>query len=181
MNEIPAADGPAADRSAADRRAGAVPVLRVGDRPSVESFWQSCRAAVPGLPEAAPEAWAFGGTPEQADELLALVLTGTKTATASSLRDYEHEGEDLPAVGQLGIVLDGADVPRALIEVTAVTTTPFDQVTSEHAVAEGEGDRSLAYWRQEHERFWREHSADPRGFTPDMPVVCERFRLLAVS
>lgn len=27
-------------------------------------------------------------------------------------------------------------------------------------------------------QFWREYSENPRGFEPDMPVVCERFRLL---
>lgn len=36
----------------------------------------------------------IGGTPEQADRLLALVLDGTKTATASALWDYEAGGED---------------------------------------------------------------------------------------
>lgn len=144
----------------------------------VDEFWHSCRAAVPGLPAEAPEAWAFGATPAHADGLLALVLDGTKTATASSIRDYEHSGEPLPEVGLLNIILDGRGVPRALLETTAVEVVPFDEVTAEHAFAEGEGDRSLAHWREVHERFWREHSEDPRGFTPDMPVLCEQFRVL---
>nr|WP_309491663.1 ASCH domain-containing protein [Microbacterium sp. Se5.02b] len=45
-------------------------------------------------------------------------------------------------------------------------------------VLRGEGDRTLSHWREVHERYWREHSENPRGFEPDMPVVCERFRLL---
>ena len=53
---------------------------------------------------------------------------------------------------------------------------PFDQVTAEHAAAEGEGDLTLASWRAEHERFWRTHAAS--GFAPDMPVVCEAFRVV---
>lgn len=54
----------------------------------------------------------------------------------------------------------------------------LDEVSAEHAYSEGEGDRSLASWREIHERYWRHHSENPRGFEPDMPVVCERFRLL---
>jgi len=60
----------------------------------------------------------------------------------------------------------------------AVEIVPFSEVTAEHAFAEGDGDRSLAAWREIHEHFWRNHSEGPRGFAPDMPVVCERFRLV---
>lgn len=131
-----------------------------------------------GMPEAIPEAWAFGATSTQADGLLALVLAGAKTATASSLWDFEHTGEPLPEAGLLNIILDGRGIPRALLETTAVAVIPFDEVSEEHAFKEGEGDRSLSSWREVHERFWREHSENPRGFEPDMPVVCEELRLL---
>lgn len=149
----------------------------MSDTPTVEEFWQECRAVLPDLPGDTPEAWAFGATPAHADGLLGLVLDGTKTATASSLWDYEHEGESLPVVGELSIILDGRDTPRALLEVTAIDVVPFDEVTESHAYAEGEDDRSLASWRDIHERFWRDHSANPRGYEPDMPVVCERFQV----
>ena len=139
-------------------------------------FWALARTAHPGLPSEPPEAWAFGATAEQADELLALVLAGIKTATASSLQDYADDGEPLPAVGDLSIVLDGAGAPSAVLEVVGVEVTPFDKVTEEHARAEGEEDRTLASWRRLHEQFWREHSA--HGFASDMPVVCESFRVL---
>lgn len=139
-------------------------------------LWIRARAENPDLPAAPPEAWAFGATPEHADGLLALVLEGTKTATASALGDYEADGEPVPAVGDLSIILDGADVPRAVLEVTAIDIVDFDRVSEEHARAEGEDDRTLASWRRIHERFWREHSTS--GFSPDMPVVCERFRVV---
>jgi histidinol-phosphate aminotransferase len=143
----------------------------------IESFWHELRSADPALPEATPEAWAFGATRAQADDLLALVLDGIKTGTASSLWDYETTGDPLPAVGELSILLDGEGMPRALIETTEVRVLSFDAVPAEHAFAEGEGDLKLAHWQTVHERFWREHSESPRGFEPDMPVVCELFRL----
>ena len=110
--------------------------------------------------------------------LLALVLDGTKTGTAGALWDYEAEGEPIAEVGSLWIILDGSARPRALIETTAVAVVPFDQVDAEHARSEGEDDLSLASWRRIHEDFFRSHASHDRGFQPDMPVVCERFRVL---
>ena len=143
---------------------------------TLDSFWGRARRQNPDLPEAMPEAWAFGATPEHADDLLALVLAGTKTGTASALGDIEADDESVPEVGELSIILDGRGRPRALIETTAIDIVPFSGVTAEHAHSEGEGDRTLAAWREIHERFWQEHGR--RGFSFEMPVVCERFRLL---
>ena len=160
------------------------------DGPSfIDSFWQvaSMRAKLNPtgyytgertLALLAPPAWAFGATPEQADELLALVLSGTKTATAGALWDYEAEGEELPAPGVLGIVTDGRGVPHALVVMTQVQIVPFDEVSAEHAYLEGEGDRSLATWREVHERFFTEHAVHSHGFSPEMPVVLQRFAVL---
>ena len=155
----------------------------------VEAFWNLARFqaklnVIPAyfgptpLEVVPPPAWSFGATPEHADELLRLVLDGTKTATASALWDFEAEGEEVPRTGTLSIILDGAGHPRALIETTDVRVVPFDEVDDEHARLEGEGDRSLASWRDVHERFFTEHAAHDRGFSPDMPVVLERFRVL---
>ncbi len=151
------------------------------DDTRLADFWAAARAAEPALPETLPEAWAFGATVEQADELLALVLDGTKTATASALWDYESAGESVPAIGEVSIVLDGENRPSAVIVTIAVDIVPFAEVNAEHAWDEGEGDRSLGFWRESHERFWRSHSENAVGFRPDMPVVCERFRLVYPS
>ena len=159
------------------------------DGDEIEAFWAEARTrarldsiGVYGgstvLATLRPPAWAFGATPEQADELLALVLTGEKTATAGALWDYEAEGEPLPQVGALSIVLDGGAHPRALIVTTEVSVVPFDEVDESHAAAEGESDRSLAAWRRIHEDFFTRYATHERGFSPDMPVVLERFRLL---
>lgn len=147
------------------------------DTTVIDSFWHAARTADPDLPVTVPEAWAFGATHAQADALLALVLAGVKTGTASSLWDYEADGDPLPVVGELSIILDGTGTPRAVIETTDVRTVSFDAVSPAHAFAEGEGDRTLAHWRTVHQRFWEEHSENARGFAPDMPVVCELFRV----
>lgn len=154
----------------------------------IEQFWNLAKRharleTLPGyfgpdaLTSVPPPAWAFGADAEQSDRLLQLVLDGTKTATASAREDY-GEDEPLPELGTLGIVLDGAGRPRALVATTAVRVVPFDEVDADHAHAEGEGDRSLEGWRTEHERFFTENDPLGRGFRPDMPVVLEQLRVL---
>ncbi|NYG58104.1 uncharacterized protein YhfF [Nocardioides daedukensis] len=122
-----------------------------------------------------PPAWAFGDSPELADELLQLVLSGTKTATAGALADYQAEDEPLPTVGSLSIVTDGAGRPRVLIQTTVVETVPFGEVDAEHARLEGEGDLSLASWREAHLDFF---TRGGHQVTDDFPVVTERFQIV---
>lgn len=125
-----------------------------------------------------PQAWSFGDEPELAERLLAAVLAGEKTATSSALWDYDDEGAPLPVAGELSILLDGENHPRALIRTTSVETTTFEEVDEDFAAAEGEDDRTLESWRTGHEAYFRRNLPEGREFSPDMPVVCERFELL---
>lgn len=147
----------------------------------IEEFWRAARTDVPALPDIAPDSdrvWGFGATPEHADSLLALVLAGVKTATAGYLAQYEAEGVDVEQVGDLDIVLDGSGVPRAVIQTTGVDIVPFDEVTAEHAFAEGEDDRTLESWRRIHRDFYERFIAPEVAFRDDMPIVCQRFRVV---
>jgi len=157
------------------------------DDNELDAFWDIARehADLSGVPvffganpvrTLRPPAWAFGATPEQSDELLGLVLDGTKTATSSAEADYVKEQEELPTPGTLGILLDGEGHPRALVVTTQARVVPFDEVDADHARDEGEGDLSLEHWRTVHERFFTENAEG--GFRADMPVVLERFRVL---
>jgi uncharacterized protein YhfF len=148
----------------------------------IEAYWQDFLATLP--PHAAAHtatytAEPFGDNPALADELLALVLAGAKTATCSALWEWEAEGKAPTAVGAFWIVLDGRGEPRCVVEAIEVTQRRFDEVDAAFAHAEGEGDRSLAYWRAAHERFFtRILPASGKAFAPDMPLVCERFRVI---
>ena len=143
--------------------------------PAVEAFWREF-AEASGV-EASYEAWAFGGndTPELATELGLLVRDGPKRATTGLLRSYEAEGEPLPVTGGYSIILDGAGQPLCIIRTTRVDTMPFGEVDDEFAWVEGEGDRSLAYWRSAHERFFE---AEGTPVTDDDLVVLDRFDLV---
>jgi uncharacterized protein YhfF len=124
-----------------------------------------------GLPR-----WAFGDSPELADELLALVLDGKKTATCGPLWQYECEGAALPIPGERSIVLDGRGTPACVVETTEVAVRRFEDVDAAFASDEGEGDRSYEYWRRTHEAHFRKLGP----FAANMKLVCERFRLVEV-
>jgi uncharacterized protein YhfF len=111
-----------------------------------------------------------------ADALLALVIAGKKTATCGALRDYPEGSEDMPVVGRRDVVLDGQGRPAALIETFEVTIRRFDEMDEQFAHEEGEGLRTLADWRAGHEAYFTRNG----GFSPDMLLVCERFRLVEV-
>jgi uncharacterized protein YhfF len=108
-----------------------------------------------------------------------LIVAGTKTATCSALWEYEAEGGSLPRVGGRCVVLDGNGEPLCIIETTEVEVRRYDEVDERFAREEGEGDFSLEYWREAHWRFFSRNlphiGKEP---TPDMPLVCERFRVV---
>ena len=121
----------------------------------------------------------FGDSPELADELGELILRGTKTATCSALWEWQADHEPLAEPGRLTILLDGKHVPICIIETTEVVTCPYDQVDAAFAADEGEGDRTLESWRAVHrDYFERTLPYIGKAFAPDMPLVCERFRVI---
>lgn len=115
--------------------------------------------------------FSFGDSPELASELAALVVSGRKRATVNTPDD-----PDCPEVGQMWIVLDGGKRPVCVIETLELTTRRFDEIDAEFAFEEGEDDRTLASWRQAHEAYFRRLGV----FSPDMTLICERFRLVEV-
>ena len=115
--------------------------------------------------------FAFGDSPGLADELLELVLKGVKTATCST-----EDEPNTSTPGERWIVLDGRGMPRCVIETTEVTYRRYNEVDATFAHDEGEGDRSLTYWRKAH----REYFGRLGKFSEDMMLMCERFRLVEV-
>jgi len=118
------------------------------------------------------------------DTLVDAILDGRKVSTTGLADAYEAESEPLPRVGERSVVVDSADRPVAVIEVTGVEVVALADVDLAHAVDEGEGHTTVEEWRRGHEDFWhsaelREAVGDP-AFTVDdsTRVVLERFRLV---
>ena len=137
-----------------------------------QELWAAYRAVNPAAGEDY-EAWAYGDDP---DRLAELTRTGVKTATSSAGPLYGLEGEPLPKAGEYSVILNSRGEAVCVTCTTRVYTVPFGQVTAEHAYKEGEGDRSLGYWRRVHEDFFRAELAEAgQAFSQEMPVVCEEF------
>lgn len=122
------------------------------------------------------ECFSFGDSPEMADELLALVLSGKKTATASVFL----EDEQTPSVGDLSLVLDGHGNPACVIKTVHLETVKFCDLTWDMVKLEGEDD-NLEQWQSGHIRYWTRDSAK-RGytFTDQTPITFERFEVVEV-
>lgn len=119
------------------------------------------------------------GSGELRDRLNRLVLDGTKVAGAGLLAEYIEENEELEQPGERLALIDNDGIKIAIVEVTAVHETTFDQVTWEFAQAEGEGFTSIEHWREAHRRYWTQ--VEGRMVTPESPIVCLYFRLVEVG
>lgn len=138
---------------------------------ATQAYWKDyCKG---GNNPLSVSAWKFGDNP---DYLAQLVIDGVKTATCSSHIIYELENEPLPANDDYSIILNSEEEPVAIIKTVEVTLTPMNEVTEEFAYDEGEGDRTLRYWKAVHEIFFK-HALSEIGleFSEDMMLVCERF------
>src|SRR5947209_1216108 len=116
------------------------------------------------------ETFSFGDNPELANELVELVLAGTKRATCWA----ESQGLLSAEVGKLMVVLDGTGTPRAVLRTLELTKRRFDEVDEAFAFHEGEGDRSLEFWRDAHRRYFTRLGR----YAPDMMLWCERFEVV---
>ncbi|WP_224484014.1 ASCH domain-containing protein [Robertkochia aurantiaca] len=147
---------------------------------STDLIWNEFLAGHPDNPiREKPESFYFCDNKTDADECADLVVKGIKQATATSLWWYEKHNESLPEVGDQYIVTDWQGNPRAIIETTKVELTPYREITAEFAEIEGEGDKSLEYWRKVHEAYYT-REMEPYGdkFTEDMVIVCEHFKTI---
>ncbi|MEH6644182.1 ASCH domain-containing protein [Sulfitobacter sp.] len=122
-------------------------------------------------PEA--ETFRFGDTPELCAEIIALVRSGTKTATCEAASAYGAGGDAWPEVGRRDIALNWDGTPAVMIETVEVTTRRFEDMDDEFVAAQGEF-RDLDHWRAAYEAYFRRNG----GFAPDMELMCERFTLI---
>lgn len=122
------------------------------------------------------QSWEFGF---DADLLADLVRKGHKRATTSLYLFYQIDNEPLPKEGAYGVILNSKGEAICIIQITRVFITPFNHVTEEYAYREGEGDKTLLYWKKVHKTFF-ENELSELGikFEEKMNVVCEEFEVV---
>jgi uncharacterized protein YhfF len=123
--------------------------------------------------------WHFCDNEIDANECAMLVLKNIKRATSPSLWWYQLNDDPLPKVGDLNIVTNWNGEAQCIIETTNVSIIPFNEITEEYAELEGEGDKSLAYWKRVHWDYYH-RELNGSSYTPSehMPIVCETFKVV---
>ena len=147
---------------------------------AVQKYWDEFLTLNPAIPEdTLYQAWYFGNTQEMALELGQLIIKGKKFATASLAAVNEIKPQDSPIPDGYSIVTDFHGAPMGVIQTVEIRHLPFEEVDSQFAADEGEGDQTLEYWRDVHHRYFT-HEATENDFEFDERsiVYCERFRLL---
>lgn len=143
-------------------------------------FWDKFRSLNPEIDANTPyQVWYFGNTFRMARQLAGLVLYGEKTATASLKALNDIQPDKAPTDGGYSIVTNFRGRPMCIIQTTEIRHLPFRNVDADFAFDEGEGDRSLGYWRDVHrDYFAREASENGFEFDENSIICCERFRLI---
>ncbi|MGO1477535.1 ASCH domain-containing protein [Senegalia sp. (in: firmicutes)] len=123
--------------------------------------------------------WCFCDNEKDANELAELVKEGTKRGTASLYELYKIDDEEVPEVYEYSIITDWDGIAQCIIMTKKITILSFRDVDEELAKIEGEGDKSLEYWREAHINFFsRELEKYDIEFSEDMPVVFEEFEVV---
>ena len=100
----------------------------------------------------------FGFPGALRDRLVSEIHDGSKTSTTSAAVEYRIEDEPFPQIGALQVVVDSAEKPVAVIEITDVQQVRLAVVPWEHARDEGEGYSSVAEWRAGHASQQNDHT-----------------------
>src|SRR5690242_7512856 len=145
---------------------------------ATDAFWREF-AQHAGLSDADYQVVAFGGSPQMATELAALVVAGTKRATASLFRDYQDGRSPQPAIGDFVVLVDGNGAPRCIWRTTEIEIKPLNAVDARFAWVEGEGDRTRDWWLAAHRRhFGRQAAHEGFGMHDAIETVFERFTVV---
>lgn len=121
----------------------------------------------------------FGDATELYDELVELVLSGTKRATASLARDYASGDEAMPQVGDFVVVVDSEGAPRCIWRTTEVVVKPLIGVDDGFAWDEGEGDRTRDSWLSDHREYFSDQARRERfEMSDEIETVFERFEIV---
>ena len=126
--------------------------------------------------EDAPKTTYFGDNEKDANELVDLIKNGIKKATSHSLLGLQQRKESLPKIGEFTVVTNWKGEAQCIIRTKKVTLKPYFSIDASFAEKEGEGDKTLTYWKKVYwEYYSRELAAFNREPKESMIIVFEEF------
>ena len=141
------------------------------DELAIAALWAEYAAATGAREPYTSWGFADGSNPALMTKLGLLVRDGPKRATAGREADFDEE-EPIPLPGDHHVIHDGEGRPICIIRTTSVEIRPFGEADEQFAWDEGEGDRTLEWWRAAHIRFFASVGTPIDDSTP---LVLERF------
>ena len=146
----------------------------------ITTYWREFQMQNPKYEKTKePQSFYFCDNKKDADECAELVKGNIKQATSPSLWWFEKNEEDLPKIGDIAIVTNWNNEPKAIIKTKKVEIVTFKNITAEYAFIEGEGNKSLEYWKKIHWKYYIKEM-EKYGEKPneDMKIVCEYFETI---
>lgn len=126
-----------------------------------------------------PQSFFFCDNKKDADECAELVVKKIKQATSPSAWWFKKNNESFPKIGDLAIVTNWNGEPKAIIRTKKTEVVKFKDITPKYAYTEGEGDKTLEYWKKTH---WEYYTNEMKEFnespSEDMEIVCEYFETI---
>ena len=124
----------------------------------------------------APKTIHFCDNEKDANDCAKLVKKGIKKTTSHSLLGLQYRKEPIPKIGDFKVVTDWEGKAQCIIRTVSVKYRPFFSIDEQYAKMEGEGDKSLEYWKNTHWAYYvRELEPFNRVPRESMIVVCEEF------
>jgi 5-formyltetrahydrofolate cyclo-ligase len=150
-------------------------------RPNEKSYWDSyiSKLSDNNKPIQPFIEASFAGNIDITDGLIALYLNGKKTAGSSVLEDFQTAGDPVPKIGNYWIMLNSKSEPQCIAKTIHIVTCKFKDVPIDIAVAEGEGDLSLEYWRKVHSELYHPYLKDwGIKVIDDATIITEFFEIV---
>lgn len=120
--------------------------------------------------------WRLGKNKKRANKLYKLVLKGKKIATS-----YLYNENEKLACNDYSILTNWDKNRQLLILTTNIEIVPFNKVTKQHARNEGEGTKTLRFWRKIHKKLFIEELEESKKlFTDETLIVCKTFRIVRI-
>ena len=145
----------------------------------VSQFWNEFTSLPGNGGKEMKDFYHFCDNEHDANECFELAVEGIKKATSTSLWWFEKNKEPLPNTGDFFVITDWDGTKMAVIQIIKVNLSPFNLISKKYALIEGEGDKSLDYWKTTHKAYYtREMKPFGDTFIEDMMIVCEEFRVV---
>jgi uncharacterized protein YhfF len=126
--------------------------------------------------EHAPSTTFFGDNEIDANTLADLTKKGVKKATSYSLLGLQNRNEKLPKIGDFIVVTNWSGEAQCIVRTTSVKLKPYFSIDTTYAQIEGEGDKSLDYWKKTHwDYYTRELQKFGREPRESMIIICQEF------